>query len=88
MTANGVAKAIRGKVNWAIVLVIFAIGVTMGWIWTTEQNRCEQLVAEHSRLIGMFEVAAEAAALDGDPATAKVFAAYSSAARNTSVPTC
>jgi predicted negative regulator of RcsB-dependent stress response len=88
MTTNGVVGAVRSKANWYVVLVIFAVGVTMGWIWTSEQNRCEQLAAERSRLIGMFTVAAEAAQQDGNPATAKVFQAYSSAAKGTTVPNC
>lgn len=85
---NGLANAVRSKVNWLVVVVIFLIGATMGWIWTTEQNRCEQLAAEHQRLIGMLSVAAEAAAQDGNPSTARVFGAYSSAAKDTRVPNC
>ena len=88
MTANGIGNAVRSKVNWLVVVIIFAVGVTMGWIWTTEQNRCEQLAAEHQRLIGLFEVAAEAAVFDEEPAMAKVFAAYATTARDTKVPTC
>ena len=88
MTANGIADAVRSKVNWFIVVLIFVVGATMGWIWTTEQNRCEQVAAEHQRLIGFFAVVADASDLDKNPATAKVFAAYSAAAENTDVPSC
>jgi uncharacterized membrane protein len=88
MTTNGIANAVRSKANWYIVVLIFLVGATMGWIWATEQNRCQQVAAEHQRLIGMFEVAADAAVLDDNPATAKVFAAYSSAAKGTKIPNC
>ena len=89
MTINGtIATAVKSRVGWLVFAGILLDGVFLGWIWETNNNRCEQLVAEHQRLIGMFTVAAQAAIQDGDNATAKVFQAYASSAKNTDVPNC
>lgn len=85
---NGLARALRSKTFYVVLLSFFLMGALAGWYVTTVRSTCQRLVAEQRRQAVAYSVLALAATQDEDINQAQAWRSFAAAARDVEYPRC
>ena len=85
---NGVTQALRSRVFYLAILIVFGVGVVAGWWVTTTRHWCESLVAQQRRQAIILTSISKAAEQDKALASARTLAALAEEVRETDYPRC